>query len=176
MLELGRFITWCCVNHSSVEICDVLVQRYTITLLVSYQHTHSLLLVIHCGWFRFLSWCSWLHDQREYYYGSLWKWCTLSLSTMGWHCGLELITLTLQTVNVTVDLESDHIELPVSKKPTEFFTGCGTYLEKLKSHFLVHNKSASRKLLPRKLLLLHGVGGVGKTQICLKFIQEFRNK
>ena len=47
------------------------------------------------------------------------------------------------------------------------FTGRGIYLEKLKDCF---GFSATRQ---RKSFLLHGMGGIGKTQICLKFIEEY---
>ncbi len=46
------------------------------------------------------------------------------------------------------------------------FTGRGTYLERLKDYF------GSNATEQRKSFLLHGLGGIGKTQICLKFIEE----
>jgi len=40
------------------------------------------------------------------------------------------------------------------------------YLQKLKDYF------TSNIVGQRKFFTLHGLGGIGKTQICLKFIEE----
>jgi len=45
------------------------------------------------------------------------------------------------------------------------FTGRIAYLQKLKEIFCNINKE-------KKILLLFGMGGVGKTQICLQFIKQ----
>ena len=52
--------------------------------------------------------------------------------------------------------------------PSPIFTGQRSYLEKLKSHFGPREGQSLR----RRLFLLSGMGGIGKTQICLKFIEE----
>ena len=49
------------------------------------------------------------------------------------------------------------------------FTGRDTYLKKLKDYF------CSDSIGKRKSFLLHGMGGIGKTQTCLKFIEEHGN-
>ena len=46
------------------------------------------------------------------------------------------------------------------------FTGRSAYLQRLKDYFV------SNALQKRKSFLLHGMGGIGKTQICLKFTEE----
>ena len=46
------------------------------------------------------------------------------------------------------------------------FTGRSAYLQRLNNHFI---SNAREK---RKSFLLHGMGGIGKTQICLKFTEE----
>ncbi|KAF8348423.1 hypothetical protein F5887DRAFT_914874 [Amanita rubescens] len=46
------------------------------------------------------------------------------------------------------------------------FTGRGIYLERLEDYF------GSSAIGQRKSFLLYGMGGIGKTQICLKFIEE----
>ncbi|KAF8343717.1 hypothetical protein F5887DRAFT_1283371 [Amanita rubescens] len=56
--------------------------------------------------------------------------------------------------------------LPPSKHSSTFFTGQDKYLQKLKEHF------TSQVQGQRKFFLLHGLDGIGKTQICLKFIEE----
>ncbi|KIL53874.1 hypothetical protein M378DRAFT_93452 [Amanita muscaria Koide BX008] len=56
------------------------------------------------------------------------------------------------------------------RSPSTFFTGRDHYLEALKDHF-------SPKLdSKRKRFLLYGMGGIGKTQICLKFIEQYGKK
>ncbi|KAF8345239.1 P-loop containing nucleoside triphosphate hydrolase protein [Amanita rubescens] len=56
--------------------------------------------------------------------------------------------------------------LPPLRHSSTMFTGHGIYLERLKDYF---GSSTARQ---RKSFLLHGMGGIGKTQICLKFIEE----
>jgi hypothetical protein len=52
------------------------------------------------------------------------------------------------------------------------FTGRKEYLETLQNHFgLEDGQSSPRR---RKGFLLYGLGGSGKTQICLKFIENNR--
>ncbi|KAF8998824.1 hypothetical protein BDQ17DRAFT_1361646, partial [Cyathus striatus] len=46
------------------------------------------------------------------------------------------------------------------------FVGQEKYLEKIHEHFRPGNTTE------RKMFLLHGMGGIGKTQICLKFNDE----
>ncbi|KAF8345351.1 hypothetical protein F5887DRAFT_1282603, partial [Amanita rubescens] len=52
------------------------------------------------------------------------------------------------------------------KHSSTFFTGRDKYLQRLKDHF------SSQVEGQRKSFLLHGMGGIGKTQICLKFIEQ----
>ena len=53
--------------------------------------------------------------------------------------------------------------------PSNRFTGRTEAIAKLKSYFFTNTNDAVQK---RKLFLLYGMGGIGKTQICLKFVQE----
>ncbi|KAM6492545.1 hypothetical protein JOM56_012269 [Amanita muscaria] len=48
-----------------------------------------------------------------------------------------------------------------------FFTGRDTYLQALKEHF------SPKCISETKRFLLYGMGGIGKTQICLKFIEQY---
>ena len=52
--------------------------------------------------------------------------------------------------------------------PSNQFTGQTEDIAELKRHFFNTNNSA----LKRKFFLLYGMGGIGKTQICLKFVEE----
>jgi hypothetical protein len=56
--------------------------------------------------------------------------------------------------------------LPPVNHSSMMFTGRSAYLQRLKDHFV------SNGMKKRKSFLLHGLGGIGKTQICLKFIEE----
>ena len=49
------------------------------------------------------------------------------------------------------------------------FTGRREILTKLMEHF---TKRTDNELWTRKHFLLHGMGGIGKTQISLRFIEE----
>src|ERR1700728_3571417 len=49
------------------------------------------------------------------------------------------------------------------------FTGRRDYLTKLRDYFSVE----PHRPLRRKSFLLYGMGGIGKTQICLKFAEEY---
>ncbi|KAM6494419.1 P-loop containing nucleoside triphosphate hydrolase protein [Amanita muscaria] len=65
-------------------------------------------------------------------------------------------------------LSSDQIPpLPPLKLPSTFFTGRDIYLQTLKDCFSPDTDSE------RKKFLLYGMGGIGKTQICLKFIAQY---
>jgi len=55
--------------------------------------------------------------------------------------------------------------LPPVNHSSMMFTGRSAYLQRLKDHF-------ANGMEKRKSFLLHGLGGIGKTQICLKFIEE----
>jgi len=57
--------------------------------------------------------------------------------------------------------------------PSIRFTGRTEIIAKLKEHFLTSPNGQAQK---RKYFLLYGMGGVGKTQICLKFIEEMSDQ
>ena len=59
--------------------------------------------------------------------------------------------------------------IPLVPNPSTRFTGRTEISAKLKEHFCANPKDGIQK---RDYFLLHGMGGVGKTQICLKFIVE----
>ena len=60
---------------------------------------------------------------------------------------------------------------PVTLMPNSSvrFTGRREILARLKDHFSVGNQNEIQK---RKQFLLYGLGGIGKTQIVLKFVEE----
>ncbi|KAF8723801.1 hypothetical protein AX14_009173 [Amanita brunnescens Koide BX004] len=70
--------------------------------------------------------------------------------------------------SVSASLDTPLTPLPPLKQPSAFFTGHDEYLQRLKAHF----RSEVRVGDQRKSFLLHGLGGIGKTQICLKFIKD----
>ena len=50
---------------------------------------------------------------------------------------------------------------------SQIFTGRENYLQRLNQYFCPRDKSR-----PRRHFLLYGMGGSGKTQIALKFVEE----
>ncbi|KAF8328490.1 P-loop containing nucleoside triphosphate hydrolase protein [Amanita rubescens] len=56
--------------------------------------------------------------------------------------------------------------LPPLKHSSNFFVGRVKYLQRLKDYFGPHVEGQ------RKSFLLYGLGGIGKTQICLKFLEQ----
>ncbi|KIL58773.1 hypothetical protein M378DRAFT_296070, partial [Amanita muscaria Koide BX008] len=74
-------------------------------------------------------------------------------------------------VHVNNASTSDRIPPPHPlQSPSVFFTGRDTYLQALKDCF------SPERVSGRKRFLLYGMGGIGKTQICLKFIEEYGEK
>ena len=59
--------------------------------------------------------------------------------------------------------------IPVKPNSSIRFTGRNDVLAKLKEHF---NAESNDKLRRRKFFLLYGMGGIGKTQICMRFIED----
>ena len=59
--------------------------------------------------------------------------------------------------------------IPVKPNSSIRFTGRTDVLAILKKHFTA--KSAD-KVRRRKFFLLYGMGGIGKTQICLRFVED----
>jgi len=53
--------------------------------------------------------------------------------------------------------------------PSSLFTGQESYIQELRSHFWP--RIGDTLIKDQKRYVLHGMGGIGKTQICLKFIQ-----
>ena len=63
--------------------------------------------------------------------------------------------------------------IPLVPNPSTRFTGRTKIIAKLKEHFSTDPNDGFQK---RKYFLLHGMGGIGKTQICLKFIEEMSDQ
>ena len=65
----------------------------------------------------------------------------------------------------------EQMNIPVVQKPNSspFFTGRQDILDKLEMIFTC-------QVTNRCSCLLWGMGGIGKTQICLKFAEEMSNK
>ena len=59
--------------------------------------------------------------------------------------------------------------IPVKPNSSIRFTGRTNVLAKLKEHFTAKSNDKRRR---RKFFLLYGMGGIGKTQICLRFIED----
>jgi Holliday junction resolvasome RuvABC ATP-dependent DNA helicase subunit len=66
----------------------------------------------------------------------------------------------------------DDTLLPQRPNSSALFTGCEDILERLKDHFSSQDEGDRC----RKSFLLYGMGGIGKTQICLKFVEEMAGR
>jgi len=84
--------------------------------------------------------------------------------------GSKLMVLDLLQINIHNNYgnrtTSDGV-IPLLPNPSNRFTGRTEVIAALKKHFFDTNNSAQK----RKSFLLYGMGGIGKTQICLKFIE-----
>jgi len=63
--------------------------------------------------------------------------------------------------------------IPLMPNPSTRFTGRTEVIAKLKRHFFPNTNDGVQK---RKFFLLYGMGGIGKTQICLKFVEEVSDR
>jgi hypothetical protein len=70
--------------------------------------------------------------------------------------------------NSLKNISSPKIEYKPKTPSSANFTGRRGYLTKLKDYFSLKPGEP----LHRKSFLLYGMGGIGKTQICLKFTEE----
>jgi len=69
---------------------------------------------------------------------------------------------------ITKSTSSPEVQFKPRVSSSAIFTGRDDYLEILRIAFTAESNEPRR----RKSFLLYGMGGVGKTQICLKFIEE----
>jgi len=76
-----------------------------------------------------------------------------------------------RSLGATNDLKLGSATVAEVLKPrtSPLFLGRKSELDKLKAHFAPRRKGEQHT---RRSLLLHGMGGIGKTQICLKFAEE----
>jgi KaiC/GvpD/RAD55 family RecA-like ATPase len=58
--------------------------------------------------------------------------------------------------------------------PSTRFTGQRDIITRLKEHFL--SDLSHGEFPQRKYFVLYGMGGIGKSQICLKFIEEMSDQ
>ena len=79
-------------------------------------------------------------------------------------------TILLSTISNTGEVQT---KISILHKPNSspLFTGRKDVLDKLGKIFV--NRTNSK---PRRSCLLWGMGGIGKTQICLKFIEEMADR
>ena len=63
--------------------------------------------------------------------------------------------------------------MPLMPNPSNRFIGRTEAIAKLKRHFFANTNDSAQS---RKFFLLYGMGGIGKTQICLKFVEEMYDR
>ena len=68
--------------------------------------------------------------------------------------------------------QDDTLFVPQRPNSSALFTGHEDILERLKDHFGPRDEGDQY----RKSFLLYGMGGIGKTQICLKFVEEMAGR
>jgi len=78
------------------------------------------------------------------------------------------------TYNILPANTKERQEIPVQKpNSSSLFVGRKGVLDKLR---MIFSPSADSKLMLRRSCLLWGMGGIGKTQICLKFTEEMSGR
>ena len=74
--------------------------------------------------------------------------------------------------NQQSNIQNDTLSIPQKPNSSALFTGREDIIEKLKNHFAPQEQGNTH----RKYFLLYGMGGIGKTQICLKFVEEMADR
>ena len=91
-----------------------------------------------------------------------------SLGILAYNTAECLVQINYNVINAT----TPDTVIPLRPNSSTRFTGRTDIIAKLKEHFA----SPSDGLRTRKYFLLHGMGGIGKTQICLRFIEEMSDQ
>ena len=81
----------------------------------------------------------------------------------------SILTKFYQVNNSVSEPETKYVYVP-PRPLSPRFTGQEMYLEKLRKYFGPHTSTTWQK--QRRCFLLHGMGGIGKTQLALKFAEE----
>ena len=68
--------------------------------------------------------------------------------------------------------QDDTLLVPQRPNSSTLFTGREDILDRLKGHYAPRDEGDRC----RKSFLLYGMGGIGKTQICLKFVEEMAGR
>ena len=69
-------------------------------------------------------------------------------------------------------VQNDLPFVPQRPNSSALFTGHDDIIKRLKDHFAPQDEGDQC----RKSFLLYGMGGIGKTQICLKFVEEMAGR
>ena len=85
----------------------------------------------------------------------------------------KLMAWNLDLWQIHININNDNRKtydgvIPLMPNSSNRFTGRTEVIAKLKRHF----SNADDLARKRKFFLLYGMGGIGKTQICLKFVEE----
>ena len=86
---------------------------------------------------------------------------------------MDLLQMHIYNINNGNRTTSDGVGIPLTPNPSNRFTGRTEVVAKLKRHFFTNTNDAVKK---RKFFLLYGMGGIGKTQICLKFVEDMSDQ
>ena len=75
-------------------------------------------------------------------------------------------------ISPILQFRNKYYEIP--RDPSPFFTGQEEILDQLRGSCLP--SSALDTQLQQKRFVIYGLGGSGKTQLCLKFVEDHREK
>ena len=81
---------------------------------------------------------------------------------------IDSVDLGQMHINCGNRMTSDAV-IPLMPNPSNRFTGRTEAIARLRKHFFTNTNDSAQK---RKFFLLYGMGGIGKTQICLKFVED----
>lgn len=81
----------------------------------------------------------------------------------------DLLQININNINGGAGGAPNSVPLLLRPNSSVRFTGRDDVLALLKNHFRHRD---NRLPMARRKFLLHGMGGIGKTQICLKFIED----
>jgi hypothetical protein len=84
---------------------------------------------------------------------------------------IHLLYPHINYLQIDIDPDANRVSHNLMPLASQIFTGRGDSLEQLGQYFC--QRDICR---PRRHFLLYGVGGVGKTQICLKFLEEHTDR
>jgi hypothetical protein len=111
----------------------------------------------------------WYGKQLNALYVNIFKFIMTQVSSSN-SSRLKRAWVITKNVEISAAPEQEHISYNPTKSACPHFTGREEYLRALVSFFSPRGKD---DIPSRREFLLYGIGGAGKTQICLKFAEQY---